>query len=101
MARKTSYSLRVHNSDKPSVLAPAGPAWAGSLMGTSIAASLTAAHGLPSWLPALFAIIAAGILVTVTVGWVIYRNPHFSHISCLLGACTQWVSWHADPHGLR
>lgn len=69
----------MHKSDKPCVLAPAGPAWAGSLMGTSIAASLTSAHGLPGWVSAFFATIAAGILVTITVGWLIHRNPHFSH----------------------
>ncbi|MCT1441747.1 TDT family transporter [Corynebacterium glucuronolyticum] len=48
-------------------------------MGTSIAASLTSAHGLPGWVSAFFATIAAGILVTITVGWLIHRNPHFSH----------------------
>ena len=42
-------------------------------MGTSIAASLTSAHGLPGWVSAFFATIAAGILVTITVGWLIHR----------------------------
>lgn len=69
----------MQESKKPSVLAPAGPAWAGSLMGTSIAASLTVAHGLPAWIGACFAGIAAAILVVITIGWLIHRNPRFTH----------------------
>ena len=48
-------------------------------MGTSIAASLTVAHGLPSVVPLFFAVIAAGILVTISVGWLWKRNPPVSY----------------------
>lgn len=60
-------------------LPPPGPAWAGSLMGTSIAATLTNLHGWPV-VPWVFAIIAAGICAYITVGWLVHRTPAFSHL---------------------
>ncbi|MDO5511880.1 hypothetical protein [Corynebacterium sp.] len=55
---------------------PAGPAWAGSLMGTSIAATLSITHGLP-WMGMLLLAVATALLVTFTVGWIRHRNPGF------------------------
>lgn len=44
-----------------------GPAWAGALMGTSIASSLTGLHGFHV-AQLVFALIAAGLLIVFTVG---------------------------------
>lgn len=56
---------------------PAGPAWAGSLMGTSIAATLSLMHGLV-W-PGLALLAVASVLLPVfAVGWLRHRNPGFT-----------------------
>ena len=60
-----------------SVLAPPGPAWAGSLMGTSIFATLCATHKIPV-LPEVLLAIAVGVLVFIVVGWLRFRNPGWS-----------------------
>lgn len=57
-------------------LPPAGPAWAGSLMGTSIAATLSLRHGLV-WPGLALLAVATGLLLTFTVGWLRHRNPSF------------------------
>nr|WP_281175589.1 hypothetical protein [Corynebacterium lactis] len=63
-----------------SVLAPPGPAWAGSLMGTSIFATLAQTHGVPI-VPALLMVVAIGAFVFIVVGWLSYRNPGWgSHL---------------------
>lgn len=59
------------------LLPPAGPAWAGSLMGTSIAATLTRTHGLPV-ISDVFLLAATGILAVLVVGWLRHRNPRFT-----------------------
>ncbi|WP_256700353.1 TDT family transporter [Corynebacterium amycolatum] len=64
------------NSPHSDVLAPAGPAWAGSLMGTSIFATLAHTHKVPV-IPELLLIIAVGILGFMVVGWLRYKNPPF------------------------
>ncbi|WP_092260088.1 hypothetical protein [Corynebacterium cystitidis] len=64
---------------KPVQLPPPGPAWAGSLMGTSIAATLTDLHGWPV-VPWIFAIVAAGIFFYITIGWIMHRTPAFTHL---------------------
>lgn len=58
------------------VLAPPGPAWAGSLMGTSIFASLAHLHDWPV-IPLILFIAAAGILGFMIVGWIQFKNPPF------------------------
>lgn len=58
-------------------LPPIGPAWAGILMGLSIAASLSHAHGVPVLPGALF-VAATVVLVAIALGWARYRNPDFS-----------------------
>ncbi|GAB3703729.1 TDT family transporter [Corynebacterium nasicanis] len=55
---------------------PAGPAWAGSLMGTSIAATLSLAHGLV-WPGRALLVVATALLLTFLLGWLRHRNPGF------------------------
>ncbi|MDO5032981.1 MAG: hypothetical protein Q4E25_10155 [Corynebacterium sp.] len=55
---------------------PAGPAWAGSLMGTSIAATLSHLHGF-SWLAWFFLAVATGVAVVILAGWLRHRAPAF------------------------
>lgn len=63
-----------------SVLAPPGPAWAGSLMGTSIFAILCHVHAV-AYLPGLLLAIAVGALVFIVFGWLWFRNPKWhSHL---------------------
>ncbi|WP_244261954.1 TDT family transporter [Corynebacterium amycolatum] len=64
------------NSSRRDVLAPAGPAWAGSLMGTSIFATLAHIHDVPM-VPELLLIVAVSILGFIVVGWLRLRNPPF------------------------
>ncbi|MGK8360531.1 TDT family transporter [Corynebacterium amycolatum] len=64
------------NSSRRDVLAPAGPAWAGSLMGTSIFATLAHIHDVPV-VPELLLVIAVGILGFMVVGWLRHKNPPF------------------------
>lgn len=54
-------------------LPPAGPAWGGSLMGTSIVATLTHHSGFPHF-AGFFALLATGIL-TVIVAGCLYHLP--------------------------
>ena len=57
-------------------LPPAGPAWAGSLMGLSVAATLANVHQL--WLFSWLLLLGATALAaTLVVGWVKLRNPGF------------------------
>lgn len=60
-----------------SQLPPAGPAWAGSLMGTSIAATLSHLHGF-DWLSRALLAAATILFVVFTVSWVRRRNPQFA-----------------------
>lgn len=64
------------NSSRRDVLAPAGPAWAGSLMGTSIFAILAHTHKVPV-IPQLLLVIAVGILGFMVGGWLRHKNPPF------------------------
>ncbi|WP_290277269.1 TDT family transporter [Corynebacterium faecale] len=59
------------------VLPPAGPAWAGSLMGTASTASLLGLHGFDTAAGAMLA-IAIAVTVIITVGWLVYRTPGFT-----------------------
>lgn len=58
-------------------LPPLGPAWAGSVMGTSLAATMTDIHGATYLSPVLLG-IASLIFLSVTVGWLQHANPHFT-----------------------
>lgn len=64
------------SSNPMSTLPPAGPAWAGSLMGTSIAATLALRHGL-DWPGLALLAVASGLLLVLTIGWLRHRNPRF------------------------
>nr|WP_120491566.1 hypothetical protein [Corynebacterium lactis] len=67
-------------SSSRSDLAPPGPAWAGSLMGTSIFATLAHVHGVP-FVPWALLAVAVGALCFIVVGWLIRRNPGWgSHL---------------------
>lgn len=56
------------------LIPPAGPAWTGSLMGTSIIAALLSIHGANY--PAIaFAVLATGIFVVTCYGTLRYRTP--------------------------
>ncbi|MGO1457710.1 MAG: tellurium resistance protein [Corynebacterium casei] len=59
-----------------SIIPPAGPAWTGSLMGTSIISTLLKIHGVAS-AAVFFAVIATGILAVTLYGLVRYRTPRF------------------------
>lgn len=59
------------------VLPPAGPAWAGSLMGTASTASLLGLHGFDAAAGAMLA-IAVAVAVIITMGWLVYRSPGFT-----------------------
>lgn len=63
-------------SERYGKLPPPGPAWGGSLMGTSIVARLLVEVGMLP-LAGMFAVIACAILVVLTAGFVRYRNPAF------------------------
>ncbi|MGV0375912.1 MULTISPECIES: TDT family transporter [Corynebacterium] len=63
-------------TDKFRQLPPPGPAWGGSLMGTSIVARLLVEEDL-LFLAGVFAAIACVILVVLTVGFARYRQPSF------------------------
>lgn len=58
-------------------LPPLGPAWAGSVMGTSLAATMTHVHGATVLSP-VFLGIATLIFLAVTVGWLRHSNPRFA-----------------------
>ncbi len=73
---KNKYGMSMTNSSRRDVLAPAGPAWAGSLMGTSIFATLAHIHEVPV-IPELLLVMAVGILGFMVVGWLRLRNPPF------------------------
>lgn len=73
---KRKYGMGMTNSPRSDVLAPAGPAWAGSLMGTSTFATLTHIHDVPV-VPELLLVVAGGILGFIVVGWLRFRNPAF------------------------
>ena len=77
-----SVSVRCMTSTRPqtqpsSNLPSPGPAWAGSLMGTSILATLSNMHGVPIVSPLLL-VLGVGILCTLVAGWWHYREPGFS-----------------------
>ena len=55
-------------------LPPAGPAWGGSLMGTSIVSRLLVEKNMMLG-ASIFAAIASAILVVLVVGFVTYRQP--------------------------
>lgn len=57
-------------------LPPVGPAWAGTLMGTSIASTLSLIHGW-TWLAYGFLVIATVVLAVLSIGWLRHRNPGF------------------------
>ena len=57
-------------------LPPAGPAWAGSLMGVSIAATLSHVHGA-NWLSWCFLALATAIFLVLIGGFLRRRNPRF------------------------
>lgn len=65
-------------------LPPPGPAWAGSLMGTAIFASLCHTHGLEvvAWAALFFSL---GVLVVLVTGWLRYRVPGWDS-----GAMAPW-----------
>src|SRR4051794_20178594 len=67
----------LHPRRDASVLPPAGPAWAGSLMGLSITASLLQVHG---WhLAAEVVLVLAGMTgVVIILGWLRRRSPGFT-----------------------
>lgn len=73
---ENKYGMSMTNSSRRDVLAPAGPAWAGSLMGTSIFATLAHTHDV-SVIPELLLVMAVGILGFMVVGWLRFRNPPF------------------------
>ena len=73
---KRKYGMGMTDSPRSDVLAPAGPAWAGSLMGTSIFATLAHIHDVPM-VPELLLVIAVGILGFIVMGWLRYKNPPF------------------------
>ncbi|QGU04388.1 SLAC1 family transporter [Corynebacterium comes] len=58
-------------------LPPLGPAWAGSVMGTSLAATMTHIHGATFLSPLLLG-VASLIFLSVSVGWLQHANPHFT-----------------------
>lgn len=68
-------------------LPPPGPAWGGSLMGTSLMATLMLTSGLRlvAW---PFAILGAVILVVLVVGFAVYRTPHFHQ-----DLMAPWAMW--------
>lgn len=55
-------------------LPPPGPAWAGSLMGTSILSNLCAAHGYPVAAAAAL-VFSASVLLVLVGGWLRRREP--------------------------
>ena len=59
-----------------SLIPPAGPAWAGSLMGTSIIATLLSIHGAKS-IALAFAVLATAIFIVLTCGTLYFRKPKF------------------------
>lgn len=60
-----------------SPLPPLGPAWAGSVMGTSLAATMTHVHGATILSPLLLG-AASLIFLAITIGWLQHANPHFT-----------------------
>lgn len=59
------------------VLPPAGPAWAGSLMGSSITAAMLYLHDFHIAANILL-VLAATVAVIITVGWLVFRSPGFT-----------------------
>lgn len=74
---KNKYGMGMTNSPRSDVLAPAGPAWAGSLMGTSIFATLAHIHDVPV-VPELLLVVAVGILGFHSGRLVAISKPGFS-----------------------
>ena len=68
-------------------LPPPGPAWGGSLMGTSLMATLMLTSGLPyvAW---PFAVLGAVIFVVLLVGLLVYRTPRFHQ-----DLMAPWAMW--------
>ncbi|MDU0479708.1 hypothetical protein QVA66_10730 [Staphylococcus chromogenes] len=65
---------------KEHITPPAGPAWAGSLMGTSIAATESHIFGLPV-LACFLLLVATAICVVIAAGWCKHRTPPFSPVT--------------------
>lgn len=61
-------------------LPPPGPAWGGSLMGTSIVSRLLVEEGMLTG-SAIFAALSCVILLVLTVGFALYRQPSFARTS--------------------
>lgn len=61
------------------VLPPAGPAWAGSLMGTALTAALLELHGFVAGARAML-LIAGVVTAIITIGWLVYRSPKFTPV---------------------
>ncbi|BAC19505.1 conserved hypothetical protein [Corynebacterium efficiens YS-314] len=61
------------------VLPPAGPAWAGSLMGTALTSALLEIHGFAAGARAML-LIAGAVTIIITIGWLVYRSPKFTPV---------------------
>lgn len=76
---KLSFNLPIFVKTRrryTAVLPPAGPAWAGSLMGTAVTAALLELHGFGAGARVML-FIAATVAVIIAVGWLVYRSPGF------------------------
>ena len=58
------------------VLPPAGPSWAGSLMGISLLSTLLKTHGF-TWAADFFFALACVDALVIVGGWFLYRSPKF------------------------
>ncbi|WP_204211908.1 TDT family transporter [Corynebacterium urinipleomorphum] len=67
-------------TDKFRTLPPPGPAWGGSLMGTSIVSRLLVEENMMLG-SAIFAAIACVILIALVVGFIRYRHPAWERTS--------------------
>ena len=63
-------------ADQENKLPPAGPAWGGSLMGTSIVARLLVEEDMPIT-AGVFTALATAVLVVLVVGFARHRHPSF------------------------
>ena len=84
-------------TDRFRQLPPPGPAWGGSLMGTSIVSRLLVEEDMLVG-SAIFAALACVILLVLTVGFALYRQPSFARTSMAEWPCTSSASWHSAQH---